>query len=213
VGRRPRRVGLIGPGLFLIGWWLLSVVYRHPAPPVMPSPQSVAATFGRAWQQGLGGDIAASAEDAAGGWVVGCAGALLVGGAIGRVRWLSMTIGPVIEVLRPVSALAWVPLAIVWFGIGYSSKLFVVALATFFVAVVHMAQGAEAATASHLKVARMLTMRRRDAYRYVILPSAVPDIMLALRQGLGVAWGGVILPNWSQAIMGRRYGDSGPARL
>ncbi len=118
---------------------------------------------------------------------------MVIGVLIGRVRWLREIVNPVIEVLRPVSALAWVPLAVVWFGIGYSSKLFIVALATFFVAVVHVIQGAEAGDAKHFKVARMLSLSRRDTYRYVIIPGAVPEIMLGLRQGLGVAWGGVII--------------------
>lgn len=194
--RRPRArrlVGLIGPVLFLAGWSLLALLFRNAQPEVIPAPWAVARAIPRAWEQGLGSDIVASVQVAAGGWVVGCLAALVIGVAIGRIHWIREIVNPIIEVLRPVSALAWVPLAVVWFGIGYSSKLFIVALATFFVAVVHIVQGAEAVDGRHLKAARMLSLSRRDIYRFVVIPSAVPEIMLGLRQGLGVAWGGVII--------------------
>lgn len=184
---------LLGPVLFLLVWSLLAVLLRNQTPLVVPKPWDVAMGFGRASQQGLGADIMASVKVAAGGWAVGGITALIVGIAIGRIRWLKEIVNPVIEVLRPVSALAWVPLAIVWFGIGYSSKLFIVGLATFFIAIVHVIQGAESIDSRHLKVAQMLALRRRDVYRFVIMPSAVPEILLGLRLGLGVAWGGVII--------------------
>lgn len=160
---------------------------------VIPKPWAVAGSFGQAWRQGLGGDIVASVEEAAGGWFLGVAGALAIGVPLGRLRWLKGIVNPVIEVIRPVSALVWVPLAIVWFGIGYSSKLFIIALATFLVVVVHVIQGVAAADPRHLKVARMLSMRRRQVYRDIILPSAVPEIMTGFRVGLAIAWGAVII--------------------
>lgn len=188
-----RLVPLVGPALFLLGWCVLALVYRHARPEVMPAPWSVASNLGRVWRAGLGGNIIASVKVAAGGWVLGSAAAIVVGVTIGRVHWLREIVNPVIEVLRPVSALVWVPLAVVWFGIGYESKVFVVSLATFFIAIVHVVRGAQASDPRHLKAARMLSLRRRDVYRYVVVPSAVPEIMLGLRLGLGVAWGGVII--------------------
>lgn len=186
-------IAITGPVLFFAGWCLLAVIFRHHAPAVMPAPWSVAAHLPDVWRQGLWSNAVASAKVAAGGWLVGCGVAIGVGITVARIAVLRDVVVPVIELLRPISALAWVPLAVIWFGIGYNSKLFIVALATFFLVVVHVLQGAEAADARHLKVARMLSLRRRDVYRFIVIPAALPEILLGLRQGLGVAWGGVII--------------------
>jgi len=159
----------------------------------MPAPWKVATAFHRAWTDGLMANIGASAKVAFGGWLVGSFAALVIGILIGRIRWVRDVVNPMIEVLRPVSALVWVPLAIVWFGIGYNSKLFIVALATFFVVVVYVISGAESIDDRYLKVARMLAMNRWRTYRHIVIPSATPSILIGLRQGLAISWGGVII--------------------
>ena len=186
-------VASIGPTLFLVAWSLLAIGLRNARPAVMPAPWVVAERFATVWKQGLPSDILASAEEAAGGWVAGCLLALIVGFLIGRIRWCRQILNPIVEVLRPVSALVWVPLAVVWFGIGYESKLFIVLLATFFVAVVHVIQGAQAADARHLKLARMMGLGRLETYRYILAPSAAPEVLMGLRQALAVSWGGVVI--------------------
>ncbi len=160
---------------------------------LLPPPWDVATQAAVLWQLRLPADIAASAGEAFGGWLIGSVASIIIGLLVGNVPALRSTVKPLIEVLRPVSPLAWVPLAIVWFGIGYWGKAFIVALITFFTVVTSAIEGASAIDPSLTRTARMLGLRRFTYFWRVVAMNALPDILTGLQYSLATAWGGVII--------------------
>ena len=193
-GARGARAGagFIGVAIFLLVWWLLAeVLPRHPVV-LVPTPLSVFHAFWRNRGQ-LGADVTASAAEAFGGWAIGSLAAILLGLVAGQVRVVRNTVVPVVEVLRPISPIAWAPLGIVWFGAGYTSKAFLVALISFFMLIVNVLHGATTVPPLLTRAADMLGINGVRRFLRVTLMSAVPDILTGLRLGLAAAWGGVIV--------------------
>ena len=148
--------------------------------------------FWQLLQTELPADVWASLLEAAGGWAIGSAAGIAVGAMIGRVAWARLLLRPPIDFLRFISPLAWVPLAILWFGIGYASKAAIIVLISFFTVVVNTAQGMAAIDRDSVKVAQVLRLRPLQRME-VLLLSALPDILTGLRYALGAAWGGVVV--------------------
>ena len=93
-----------------------------------------------------------------------------------------------IQVLRPIPPIAWIPLAILWFGIGESSKVFIIFLGAVFPIVINTLEGIRATDRRFVELARVLEVPRGRFVRQVILPGALPAIITGLRVGLGNAW-------------------------
>ena len=178
--------------IVIAGWLFLSWAFYSPRLSLFPPPWDVAVRFGQLLQTELPADVAASLGEAAGGWVVGSAAAILVGTLIGRSPAAAFILRPMVDFLRYISPLAWVPLAILWFGIGYWSKASIIVLISFFTVVVNTAHGMATVDDETMKAARVLRLRPMQ-YAEALLMSALPDILTGLRYALGVAWGGVVL--------------------
>lgn len=176
----------------LCGWTLLSWALHSPRLELFPTPWQVAIRMAELARTELGGDIVASIAEAFGGWVIGAVLGILVGALIGRVTLARLLLRPVIDFLRFISPLAWVPLAILWFGIGYWSKASIIVLISLFTVVVNTAQGVSSIDAELLKAGRSLHLTLRQRIE-VALMSAMPDILVGLRYALGAAWGGVVI--------------------
>ena len=93
-----------------------------------------------------------------------------------------------IQVLRPIPPIAWIPLAILWFGIRESSKVFIIFLGAVFPIVINTLEGIRATDRRFVELARVLEVPRGRFVRQVILPGALPAIITGLRVGLGNAW-------------------------
>jgi len=176
----------------LCGWTLLSWALHSPRLELFPTPWQVAIRMAELARTELGGDIVASIAEAFGGWVIGAVLGILVGALIGRVTLARLLLRPVIDFLRFISPLAWVPLAILWFGIGYWSKASIIVLISFFTVVVNTAHGMSTIDADTAKAGRSLRLGWSQRLE-VVLMSAMPDILVGLRYALGAAWGGVVL--------------------
>jgi ABC-type nitrate/sulfonate/bicarbonate transport system permease component len=172
----------------------IGLSYALPRQPIvdLPSPWAVARAFGTAGSV-LPSDIETSIEEAFGGWIIGSAGALVVGILLARVRLLDDLMRGIIEVLRPISPIAWAPMGIVWLGTGYAGKAFLVALISFFLVVLHAYQGAHDLDPLLVKVADDLSLRGWTRFRVLILMSALPQVFVGLRLALAGAWGGVVV--------------------
>ena len=178
--------------IVLAGWLLLSWLFNSPRMALFPPPWSVAVRAVQLLRTELPADILASMGEALGGWLVGSAAALLVGTLIGRSPRAAFVLQPGVDFLRYISPLAWVPLAILWFGIGYWSKASIIALISFFTVVVNTAHGMASIDEETQKAARVLRLRPLHRAEALVM-SALPDILTGLRYALGVAWGGVVL--------------------
>jgi taurine transport system permease protein len=114
--------------------------------------------------------------------------AVPLGVLIGLNRTVSSAIDPLIEFYRPVPPLAYLPLIVIWFGIGEVSKVLLIYLAIFAPLVLATSSGVRRADKTRVLAARSLGASRGQLVRYVILPSALPDILTGLRIALGVGW-------------------------
>lgn len=186
----------------LVVWIVLALLVNSGPLTKIPLPWDVAKAFGSAWPtQGFGAatrggllvDILTSLKEGLVGWVLGCGTATIIGVLAGRIQPVARILMPVLEVLRPISPIVWVPLAMIWFGIGFQSKLFIVALTTFFIVLVPAFRGARQIDPEVVRVARMVGMGRARRLVQVEFMAAVPDVLIGWRLALAAAWGGVVI--------------------
>ncbi len=114
--------------------------------------------------------------------------AIPVGLALGRRPVVYHWVNPIIQFLRPISPLAWVPFAMLWFGIGEKSAIFIIFFASFFPILVPTVKAASGIHPMYFQVAANLQFGVWESLRLVILPATMPNILLALRVALGISW-------------------------
>lgn len=193
--RRSWVLGAVGVVAALLLWGLAAQLLGGGGGGIkrLAGPVEVARRLGTYAGDELMTDIWASLKVFLGGWVVGGAAATLLGLLLGRVRPAGQLLLPVIETIRPVSSIAWVPLSIVWFGLGYTSKAFVVGLAVFLVVIVYAVDGSSRVPADVERTATMLGMSGLQRLRNVILPGTLGEVLVGLRVALMAGWGTVIV--------------------
>ena len=178
-------------GLFL-AWW--AVTYTGLIEPLfLPSPQAIAA---RAWQllgegymgASLAHHLGASLQRIGLAVIAALATAVPLGIAMGRSRWVQGVFDPLIEFYRPIPPLAYLPLIVIWCGIGEVSKVLLIYLAIFAPLVIATATGVRSVDPARLRAAQSLGATPWQLTRYVLLPSALPEILTGVRIGLGVGW-------------------------
>ncbi len=96
---------------------------------------------------------------------------------------------PILELLRPIPPLAWIPMAIVWFGLGEASKVFVIFLGAFFPILTNTYRGVTTISPVLLRAAQTMDVRGARLLTTVMLPAALPDIATGLRVGWGLSFG------------------------
>jgi sulfonate transport system permease protein len=111
-------------------------------------------------------------------------------------------LGPTVHTIRSVPGITWLPLAMVWFGIGDKTSIFLVALASFFPVYLNSVQGAASIRPVWRRAALMLGANRRTLLTTVVLPGAMPSIVAGLRLGLGLSWAYVVLGELSGVPFG-----------
>ena len=159
----------------------------------LPTPFQVGVKLADYARGDLLQDLAASLRVFAVGWLLGCVGATVIGIWIGRSRLAAGLFGPVVEAIRPVSSIVWVPLAVVWFGFGFASKIFLVGLAVFLVVIVYAIDGSRRVPGTLQRTAAMLGMSPLQRFRYLILPGALTEVLVGARVALMSGWGTVIV--------------------
>ena len=197
IGIRVRGLGLgvLGIVLVLGLWTCLSNLSAHGGGVIgrLPAPVSVARALLVYAGNGLWMDLAASLKVFVIGWLAGSAIAAVSGIAIGRVRIVGAMFKPIVEAVRPVSSIAWVPLAIVWFGFGLGSKVFLVGLAVYLVVIIYAIDGAQRLPSDLEQTASMLGMKGMRRFIYLVLPGALTDVLIGARVALMAGWGTVIV--------------------
>ncbi|MGH8436162.1 MAG: taurine ABC transporter permease TauC [Pseudomonas sp.] len=128
--------------------------------------------------------------------------AIPVGIAIGRNRITQGVLDPLIEFYRPIPPLAYLPLIVIWCGIGELSKVLLIYLAIFAPIAIATATGVCTLDPTRLRAAQSLGASRAQLIRHVILPSALPDILTGVRIGLGVGWSTLVAAELIAATSG-----------
>ncbi|RMO78634.1 Taurine ABC transporter permease [Pseudomonas syringae pv. philadelphi] len=128
--------------------------------------------------------------------------AIPVGIAIGHNRIAHGIFDPLIEFYRPIPPLAYLPLIVIWFGIGEFSKVLLIYLAIFAPIAIATAIGVRTVDPTRVRAAQSLGATRWQLTRHVIVPSALPDILTGIRIGLGVGWSTLVAAELIAATSG-----------
>jgi NitT/TauT family transport system permease protein len=200
-GLARRFLPWIIPALFLIAWIMVSATGGIPTY-LLPHPLEIAHA-GYAYvlgQPGQGPYAGRFLSDAGASLLrVGCgfAAAVSVGLPLGilsgRLLLVQRLMSTTVNALRAVPGITWLPLAMVWFGIGMKTTVFLVGLAAFFPVYLNAAAGARQVNPLWLQAGAMMGVRRLRGTFAILLPGAMPHLMTGLRLGLGISWAYLVL--------------------
>jgi len=197
-------LGLLGATAALVVWTLLAYALAGGGGAInrLPTPLTVARELYRYATTELLRDLLFSLRVFVVGWAIGAILATFVGLLLGRVRVIGNIFLPIVEAIRPVSSIAWVPLSIVWFGFGLTSKVFLVALAVFLVVIVYAVDGSRRTRSDLARTAAMLGMNGWQRFRSLVLPSTLAEVLIGSRVALMAGWGTVIVAELVAADFG-----------
>lgn len=172
--------------VFLI-WTLVSGLELVPAA-MFPSPRETWEAAVEMYEAGvLTGDLAISMSRAATGFVIGASLGIVIGVLTGRTAFFRLMLNPFLRVLRPIPAIALVPVAIVWFGIGESSKYFLISYTVFQTVWFNTHQGMEYVPEVYTRASRSLGAGRLREFVTVTIPASAPHIVSGIRLGVALA--------------------------
>ncbi len=212
VKSRPRRplgtlsISLLTLGGLLLAWWAVTSVGLI-EPLFLPSPQAIARKGWVLLTQGymdasLWQHLGASLGRIGLALLAAMLTAIPLGLAIGRNRIARGIFDPLIEFYRPIPPLAYLPLIVIWCGIGELSKVLLIFLAIFAPIAIATATGVRNVDPARLRAAQSLGASQAQLIRHVILPSALPDILTGVRIGLGVGWSTLVAAELVAATRG-----------
>ncbi len=175
-------------------------------PIILPPPSQVALTFWGLLKSGaMARHIGISVLRVLEGFGIAAILGLSLGITIGLSRTLDRLTDLIIQVMKPIPPIAWIPLAILWFGIGEQSKVYIIFLGAFFPIIINTIDGIRQTDHKFVEVARLLAVPRVRFIGQVIIPGALPAIMTGIRVGLMVAWMCVVAAELIAASSGIGY--------
>jgi NitT/TauT family transport system permease protein len=185
----PRLVYPLLTGLVILAvWWIAYAAGAFPTGTV-PAPDDVARAFGQEIASGrLFEDIIASLYRVAWGYVTAVIAAVPLGLVIGRSLATRQALMPWVNFFRSLSPIAWIPFGIIWFGVGDPPAIFILFLATFFQMVLATAAASASVPKVYYRVAEDMGLRRHEVLFSITLPAILPQLVIALRVAIGVAW-------------------------
>ncbi|MFN3622742.1 MAG: ABC transporter permease [Hyphomicrobium sp.] len=173
---------------------------------LLPSPLAVIETYGELITDGsLAGDVKASIVRVFAGFFVASAIAVPLALVLAYSRVLRGLVMPLIALIRPIPPIAWIPLAILWMGLGDPPSYFITSIAAFFPIFLNSFAGGTSLQQEHVNAARSLGAGPAALLATVMLPSALPMIVTGLRIGLGQAWMAVVTAELIAAQSGLGY--------
>lgn len=173
-------------GLLIALWWL--IVARNQSA-IFPTPWQVVTG---AWDLAKDGTLAQHIEASLLRVGIGFALAFVVAVPLGLwMGWVSAafyTLNPLFQMLRPISPIAWIPVAILWFGVGNMSPIFLIFISSVFPMMVQTTMGVRTIDRRYLRAAANFGVSGPVLFRKVVIPAVLPEIIIGMRIGLGVAW-------------------------
>ncbi|MEN9763754.1 MAG: hypothetical protein RI906_3580 [Pseudomonadota bacterium] len=176
--------------VILLVVWELSARLLWRDPQVLPSPfQCLQAAANHLSLGDLSAHVVTSLGRILVGFGLAAIAGIVLGVLLGWYRGLGRVMAPLLELLRPIPPLAWIPMAIVWFGLGEPSKWFVIFLGSFFPVFTNTWRGMSNVPPVVLRAARTMDVDGLELLFRVALPAAFADIATGLRVGFGLAFG------------------------
>jgi NitT/TauT family transport system permease protein len=187
-------LALLLPLLLLILWHLATAGKAYS---LIPPPSQVGLAFYDLAFGGIRNDffsgtllthVIASVSRVYGGFFLAVLAALPLGLLIGRIEVVRQMLDPMLQILRPIPVTAWLPLAMIIFGIGPTSAIFLVFLGAFYPILINTVFGVRSVEPRLFEAASMLGCSPSAQFAKVVLPASLPAIFTGLRLGLGFAW-------------------------
>ena len=198
-------LGIVGLLLVLVPWELLAR-FGMVKSVLIGSPTAVVRTFVNEIQLGtLWGDVTATLQVWVVGFTIAAVSGILIGLLAGWFKRASYVANPWLNVLYAAPDLAFVPIFILWFGIGFTFKVWIVFLAAIFFIAINTMAGVHATEERFLAVAKTYGASRLTIFRTIVLPGSVPYIMTGLRQGASRAIVGVVAAEFISSNQGIGY--------
>ena len=186
LSQRNRLLPFTGVVLFIALWQLGVAVSRNT---LIPGPLAVAKGIGELAEKGLlVRYVVASLFRVTWGYLAALAIAIPLGIALGLSRRGEMAINPILQVLRPISPLAWIPIAILWFGVGDVSAMFLIFLASLLPLTVTALHAVHNIDNVHLSAGLNFGLSKAQLVKSVIVPAILPQLIVGMRITLGIAW-------------------------
>ncbi len=171
----------------LIAAWWASVAVTNSV--IFPSPwQVVTGTIELIEDGTLWMHIGASLLRVGAGFLIAVVVAIPLGLWMGWVKGAYATLNPLFQILRPISPIAWIPIAILWFGVGNASPIYLIFISSVFPMIVQTTVGVHTIEKRYLRAAENFGVSRYALFTQVVIPAVLPQIIVGMRIGLGVAW-------------------------
>ena len=171
----------------LVAAWQIAVSVTDAT--LVPGPLAAVTAIGELAVKGLLLKyIVASLFRVTWGYLLALLVAVPLGIALGMSRRGEMAVNPIVQVLRPISPLAWIPIAILWFGVGDLSAVFLIFLASFFPLTVATVQAVRNIEQIHVSAGANFGLSKAKLLQHVIIPAILPQLIVGMRLALGVAW-------------------------
>ncbi len=172
---------------FIVLWQLAAIYVKDPL--ILPGPILVFRALLQSWQTILTVDIPISLVHFAIGMIAGLLVGLPIGMAMGWFRTADEILDPIVEVIRPIPPLAWIPFAIVWFGLTNEAAGFIIFMGAVFPILINTYIGFRGLPKVYVESAMVLgATKDADLIRYIAFPFALPSIAGGIRIAMGIAW-------------------------
>lgn len=190
-------------------WWLVTAM-GWVKPLFLPSPGAVLRKFIDIWNNGFTNTsllehAGVSAARVFGAFLLACLVGIPLGLAMGMSPFFRGVFDPPLEFYRPIPPLAYLPLMIIWFGIGETSKVLLIFLSVLAPVALGARSGVKSAAIEQIHAAYSFGASRWQVMRHVILPSALPEILTAMRIGIGFGWTTLVAAEMVAATKGLGY--------
>ena len=194
------------PVLFIGIWYVFTELIPLVHPTLLPSPVAVVKFFIRVVSNG---ELLEHTKASLARIFYANAAALALGVPLGLAMGLSRTVERMLDgllsIFRPIPPLAWVPLSILWLGIGATSVVFITFLAAFFAILLNTIAGARAVDKLHIRAALSLGANKRRLMTHVVLPTVTSYIFTGFRTAIGVSWMSIVAAELIAASSGLGY--------
>lgn len=206
---RSTGIGIVTVLTLFVLWWAAT----HAGwikPLFLPPPEAILARFQKVLAEGFAGaslweHAGASLARVFGAFALACATAIPIGIAMGVSRVFRGIFDPPIEFYRPIPPLAYLPLTIIWFGIGETQKIILIYLAIFAPMALAARAGVRSVAIEQIHAAYSMGASRAQVIRNVILPAALPEILIGMRIGIGFGWTTLVAAEMVAATAGLGY--------
>lgn len=197
--------GILSIGTVIFLWYIITNGTRLGE--IMPGPIEVFIEFFKSFYISIGpytiiGHIMWSLSRVMVAYTAGAVLGISLGLAMGRIKLVEAIFRPFYEVIRPIPPIAWIPIAIIWLGLGELSKYYIIFISSFTIITMNAFEGARAVSPVFIGVAKMLGAKDNQIFSSIVLPNSVPYIFAGLQAAISASWATVLAAEMVQASEG-----------